>query len=167
MALTATPAPSLNDRVQRLESEVAVRRLVADYMALCDVPGPQHLAGALAPLFCSDAVWEGKGSRYAAKFGRLEGREAIQAMLLTYLPPNSHFQFNGHFLAGERIEVQGDSAQGHWLMQQVSHYDTGASELIVARLQLVFRCEAGTWRIAHFSTERLHACPLTTAGAGQ
>lgn len=158
---------SLNERLQRLESEAAVRRLVADYMALCDVPGPQGLAEALAELFCSDAVWEGKGARYAAKFGRLEGRGAIVRMLLEYLPPNTHFQFNGHFLAGERIDVHGDGAEGHWLMQQFSHYDSAASELIVARLRLAFRCEAGTWRIARFSTERLHACPLPAREAVQ
>jgi hypothetical protein len=158
---------SLSERLRRLESEAAVRRLLADYMALCDVPGPQGIEKALAHLFCSDAVWEGRGSRYAAKFGRLEGREAIIGMLLDYLPPNTHFQFNGHFLAGERIDVHGDTAEGHWLMQQLSHYDSAAGELIVARLQLTFRCEAGTWRIAQFSTERLHASPLPAIEAVQ
>jgi hypothetical protein len=165
--MTPTATASLNERLLRLESEAAVRRVVADYMALCDVPGPQDLGEALAQLFCSDAVWEGKGSRYAAKFGRLEGRAAIVGMLLKYLPPNSHFRFNAHFLAGERIDVHGDTADGYWLMQQLSHYDTAAGELIVARLQLQFRCEAGTWRIARFSTERQHASPLPTGEAVQ
>lgn len=165
--MTPTATASLNERLLRLESEAAIRRVVADYMALCDVPGPQGLEEALAQLFCSDAVWEGKGSRYAAKFGRLEGRAAIVGMLLKYLPPNSHFQFNGHFLAGERIDVHGDTAEGHWLMQQLSHYDTANGELIVARLQLALRREAGAWRIARFSTERLHASPLPTGEAVQ
>lgn len=165
--MTPTATASLNERLQRLENEAAVRRVVADYMALCDVPGLQGLEDALAQLFCSDAVWEGKGPRYAAKFGRLEGRMAIVGMLLKYLPPNSHFQFNGHFLAGERIDVHGNTAHGHWLMQQLSHYDTAAAELIVARLQLAFRCEAGAWRIARFSTERLYASPLPAREAVQ
>ena len=153
----------LLERVRVLEAESAVRLLLNRYMALCDVPGPAERADALGRLFCDDALWQGIGSRYALKFGRIEGREAIVAMLMGYLPPHPHFRFNAHFLSGERITVDGDQARGRWLMQQLSRYDSGQSEAIVAALSLEFRQVAGAWRIASFTTERLDMCPLADA----
>lgn len=87
-------------------------------------------------------------------------------MLMGYLPPNPHFQFNAHFLTGEQISVDGHQAKGRWLMQQLSRYDSGQSESIVAVLSLVFLWEAGAWRISSFTTERLDSCRLAdTQGA--
>lgn len=156
----------LVERIRVLEAESVIRLLLSRYMSLCDVPGPAERADALAQLFCGDAVWQGIGSRYAVKFGRIEGREAIVAMLMGYLPPNPHFQFNAHFLSGEQISVDGYQAKGRWLMQQLSRYDSGQSESIVAVLSLEFLWEEGAWRISSFTTERLDACRLAdTQGA--
>lgn len=157
----------LVERIQVLEAESAVRLLLNRYMSLCDVPGPAERADALAQLFCDDAVWQGIGSRYAVKFGHIDGREAIVAMLMGYLPPNPHFRFNAHFLSGEQITVDGHQAKGRWLMQQLSRYDSGQSESIVAALSLEFLWEAGAWRISSFTTERLDACRLEDAQGTQ
>ncbi|MBK5540242.1 nuclear transport factor 2 family protein [Pseudomonas sp. TH05] len=157
----------LAERVRVLEAESAVRRVLHRYMALCDVPGEEDRLPALRQLFCSDAYWQGVGSRYARKFGRLEGREAIVAMLAGYLPPNPHFRFNAHFLAGEQIAVDGLEVTGRWLLQQLSRYDSGQGEAIVAALNLRFRLEEGAWRIASFTTERLDVCPFAHAQEGQ
>ncbi|MEX5688950.1 nuclear transport factor 2 family protein [Pseudomonas silesiensis] len=154
-------------RIRVLEAESAIRLLLSRYMSLCDVPGPAERTDALAQLFGDDAVWQGLGSRYAVKFGRLEGREAIVAMLMGYLPPNPHFQFNAHFLSGEQITVDGHQAKGRWLMQQLSRYDSGKSELIVAALNLEFLWQAGAWRISSFTTERLDVCSLEDAQGTQ
>ncbi|SEQ62395.1 SnoaL-like domain-containing protein [Pseudomonas sp. NFACC02] len=157
----------LVERIRVLEAESAIRLLLNRYMALCDVPGPDERADALAQLFCDDAVWQGLGSGYAAKFGRRVGREAIVAMLMGYLPPNRHFQFNAHFLSGEQITVDGHQAKGRWLMQQISRYDSGQAELIVAALNLEFIREAGAWLISSFTTERLEACSLENVQGAQ
>ncbi len=150
----------LMDRLAVLEAESAIRRLLNRYMALCDVPGPAQRAEGLAQLFCEDAVWQGVGSRYAKKFGRVDGRAAIVSMLMSYLPPQPHFQFNAHFLNGERLCVDGTKAEGQWWLQQLSRYDSGHGESIVAALGLVFRQVEGVWLIESLTTERLDACPL-------
>lgn len=156
-----TPNPySDAQRLHALEAITAVRRLAHEYMACCDVPGPANFAERLGQLFTADAVWEGIGERYVSKFGRLQGREQVLAMLLDYLPPHPHFHTNGHFLSGERIQVEGEAAEGEWLMQQVSRYDTGSSELIMARIRMQMRRQQGRWLIAYFSTERLAAWQL-------
>ena len=93
----------LEERIRVLEAESAVRHLLNRYMFLCDVPGPETRESELGQLFCQDAVWQGVGSRYALKFGRLDGRKAIVAMLMSYLPPAPHFLSNMHFLSGEQI----------------------------------------------------------------
>ncbi|MEU4893222.1 nuclear transport factor 2 family protein [Streptomyces sp. NPDC044780] len=125
------------------------------YLELCDVPRSPDASGTLADLFTPDAVWEGVGPLYTEKFGRTTGPAAIAAMLAAYLPPNPHFRANAHLLHPGTTHVEGDEVRGRWLMQQVSRYESGAAELIVARLDVTFRVAADGARIRHFRTERL------------
>ena len=140
---------------------------MARYMALCDVPSGALDGESLASLFTADAVWEGIGPQYTSKFGRIEGREAIVAMLARYLPPAPHFATNVHFLTSESIEmVTPARASGRWIMLQASGYVDARAELIAARLEIDFvptTCgESGVrrpWLIHHFRTERLFDAP--------
>jgi len=142
---------------------VDTRSLVVDtlarYLALCDVP--VRTEGALGDLFTDDAVWEGAGSEYAEKFGRTEGREAIIEMLSAHLPPTPHFRTNVHLLFPGVVYVKGGSAQGSWPMQQLSRYESGAAEVMVAKLDVTFRIGPDHPRISTFRTERLFSAPLT------
>lgn len=158
--MSETCIDEIQQRLARLESTQAIRELMALYMQLCDVPSLYADVSALGELFTEDAIWEGVGRQYAGKFGRLEGVAAIVSMLERYLPPNPHFQLNGHFLASERILAEAGQGVGHWLMQQVSGYEDGRRELILARLQVDFRHQPEGWRISHFRTERLASFPL-------
>ncbi|MDR6918228.1 hypothetical protein J2X66_005119 [Pseudomonas sp. 3296] len=145
----------LLQRLATLEGESQVRRLMARYMDLCDVPrAPTHVRD-LAALFCVDAIWEGVGSQTAQTFGQHQGREAIAAFVGGYLPPSEHFRLNLHFLTSESIVVDGSTARGQWIMQQISTYADGRSELFGTRLNIDFRCRDGVWLIAHFRTQRL------------
>ncbi|MFE4539340.1 nuclear transport factor 2 family protein [Streptomyces scopuliridis] len=136
------------------------------YLALCDVPagaaGPPTDLSALGDLFTEDAVWEGGGSDYAAKFGRTEGRAAIVTMLAGYLPPSPHFRANVHLLfpGTAHADADGSSAHGSWLMQQLSRYDSGQTEVMVARLDVSFRLAPDRPRMSAFRTERLFSAPL-------
>ncbi|WDY59071.1 nuclear transport factor 2 family protein [Pseudomonas sp. PSKL.D1] len=150
----------LIERLNKLESAQGVRQTIARYMQLCDVPAPFGTSLALQALFTDDAIWEGVGSKYAQKFGRLVGSTSIAAMLASYLPPSPHFVFNAHFLTSEDIKSDVVSANGQWLMQQVSSYEDGRSELIVARLNIDFALVDDHWKISHFRTERLAEFPL-------
>jgi hypothetical protein len=145
---------SIVARLDRLEAEGAIRGVIADYMALCDHLSPDTPLDALGALFTRGAIWEGRGSRYAAAFGRHEGRDAIVAMLGGYADP-PHFAFNAHYLASEAIIVGAGSATGRWMMLQASTYHSGASDLRSAELEIDFAVEDGLWRIAHFCTTNL------------
>lgn len=160
---------ALQQRLDQQHAHQQVRNLLARYMQWCDVPllapPASSLAVELGQLFCEDARWEGLGRQYQQKFGQLQGRAAIVAMLLEYLPPAPHFARNAHLLSSEHLVVDGQQAAGQWLMQQVSTYADGRSELIIARLQLDFRLEHEQWRIHHFRTERLFDSPLPAPAA--
>lgn len=160
-ARTAAALEAVIERLDRLESEQAIRRCMQRYMTLCDELDECTPLDELAGLFCEDAVWEGIGERYQATFGRLEGRAAIRAMLGKYCVAPAHFRLNAHFLTSEQISVIGDGeAVGHWLMLQTSTFADERSHLTAARLTVDFaRGEAG-WQIRHFRTENLFGRPV-------
>ncbi|MDE1913837.1 MAG: nuclear transport factor 2 family protein [Pseudomonas sp.] len=145
----------LLQRVETLEGESQVRRLMARYMDLCDVPRAATNVRELAELFTVDAVWEGIGTSTAQTFGQHRGRDAVAAFVGSYLPPSEHFALNLHYLTSESIQVDGSAAAGQWIMQQISTYADQRSELFGTRLAIDFRRVDGTWLIAHFRTQRL------------
>lgn len=153
-------------RLERLESEQAIRACMHRYMVLCDDLGEATPMDELAGLFAEDAVWEGVGDRYRATFGVLQGRRAIRAMLARYTVAPAHFRLNAHFLAGECIRLTGqDEGVGHWMMLQTSTFASGASHLTSARLTVDFRRRDGVWRMSHFRTENLFARPVAAWNA--
>ena len=151
----------LQARLQRFETEHAVRACMNRYMALCDALDADTPLDDLAGLFTSDAVWEGKGARYAASFGGYRGRDAIRAMFASYMKTPAHFALNVHFLTSELIEVDEESALGSWVMLQTSTFASGASHLNAARLSVRFAREEDAWRMAHFQTENLFSRPVS------
>ncbi|MGP0173448.1 nuclear transport factor 2 family protein [Pseudomonas sp. NCHU5208] len=153
-------SPSLEARLRQLESENAVRACMNRYMVLCDALDARTPLDELAGLFTADAIWEGKGAKYAKSFGGYRGREAIRAMFAGYMSEPAHFALNVHFLCSELIRVEGDEASGSWVMLQTSTFASGASHLNAARLTVRFREEQGVWRMAHFQTENLFGRPV-------
>ena len=151
----------LQQRLQRFESEHAVRACMNRYMVLCDALDADTPLDELAGLFTRDAVWEGKGAKYAKSFGGYRGREAIRAMFATYMQPPAHFALNVHFLTSELIDVAGEQATGSWVMLQTSTFTNQASHLNAARLTVRFAFEEGQWRMAHFQTENLFGRPTS------
>jgi hypothetical protein len=159
--LPGAPLDTLLTRIAALEAERSVRKTIARYMALCDVPSGTLDGETLAALFTEDAIWEGIGPQYTQKFGRLRGHAPILAMLQRYLPPVPHFATNVHFLTSETIDVDGARATGRWIMLQASGYVDASAELIAARLVVDFVPAPGgdRWLIQHFRTERLFDAP--------
>lgn len=153
-------AATLAERLAVLEIQEAARATLSRYLDLCDVPRPSFPWDDMASLFTEHAVWEGIGPEYTGKFGRLEGRSAVLAMLADFLPPSSHFKRNVHLLGNGRVAAAGDTASGQWIMQQISEYDGGGTELISARLTVDFELGDGTARICHFRTEKLFTAGL-------
>ncbi|MFI8481444.1 nuclear transport factor 2 family protein [Pseudomonas sp. NPDC078700] len=164
---SALQLQDLTQRLAVLEAEGAIRRLLARYMDLCDVPHAPVQVEQLAALFTEDAVWEGVGAQAAKSFGRQQGRQAVTAFVASYLPPVEHFALNLHLLTSESIAVEqgGVTASGQWIMQQVCTYSQGGSELFSARLNIDFACVDGQWLIAHFRTCRLFNTVLAERSA--
>jgi hypothetical protein len=154
--------PTVEERLLRLETEHAVRACMNRYMALCDALDLHTPIDELAALFCHDALWTGKGARYADSFGAYHGRAAIKAMLASYMKEPAHFAMNAHFLTSELIAVAEDltSATGSWLMLQTSTFQSGGAHLNAARLTVEFRPEEGNWRMARFETENIFSRPV-------
>jgi len=143
----------LRQRVSALEAAREVSACLHEYMQLCDRLDEGFDLDPLMVLFTKDAVWEGKGKRYAATFGRREGREAIRAMFAKYTLPPAHFALNVHFLTSERVEVRSASeAEGTWVLLQTATFADGRSQLGSALLNVRFRQEEGRWKIARFCT---------------
>jgi SnoaL-like domain len=153
----------LMSRLTVLEAERAVRKTIARYMALCDVPNGAIEGETLAALFTEDAIWQGIGPQYSNKFGYLKGHHEILAMLTGYLPPTPHFAVNTHFLTSEYIAVnkRATQATGRWIMLQASGYVDGRAELISAKLEIEFvpAPDRNVWLIQHFRTQRLFDAP--------
>ena len=148
-------------RLDALEAEGAIRRVMAEYLRLCDRLDADTPMDVLGELFTEDAVWAGQGARYGVTYGSHDGRAAIVAMLAKYRGPPPHFALNAHFLASEAMSVDGAGATGSWVMLQTSTFADGASRLSAARLDVDFRAEASRWRIARFLTTNLFSRPVS------
>jgi ketosteroid isomerase-like protein len=156
-----TTDAALLARLDRLEAESAIRAVVTRYFTLCDRLDADTPMDELGELFAKDAVWAGRGTRYAASFGEKRGRAAIIAMIDTYRGEVPHFAINAHFLSSETILVEGDAATGGWMMLQMSTYADGTSDLRSARLTVCFtRGKDDHWRIARFETENIFSRPV-------
>jgi SnoaL-like domain len=149
-----TVIAELRARIDNLESQAAIRGVMAEYMRLCDRLDASTPMEELAGLFTYDAVWVGSGARYGATFGSHHGREAIIAMLDSYRSP-PHFTFNAHFLTSETITVTANMGRGRWMMLQTSTYSSGLSDLRSAKLTIDFARPEAHWQISRFETENL------------
>ena len=69
-------ARTLEERIDRLESEREIHALVHRYAELCDAA---YDPDGLAALFTEDATWSSRTRDGSVDFGRYEGREAIRA----------------------------------------------------------------------------------------
>lgn len=151
----------LQQRLERLEAARSISACMHEYMHLCDQLDAGFDLDPLLALFTEDAIWEGRGKRYAGTFGRCEGATAVREMFVKYTRPPAHFRLNVHFLTSERIRVQSeDEALGDWVLLQTATFADGCSQLSSARLEVRFRHEAGDWKICHFQTESLFNRPV-------
>jgi hypothetical protein len=152
---------SLQQRLTTLENEKRVSACMNNYMSLCDDLGPGFELETLMQLFTEDAVWEGKGNRYAKTFGRHVGINAIEMMFAKYIKEPGHFFLNVHILGNEVITVDGNEAKGSWMLMQPSDFIDGKSQLSCARITAKFRLSGRFCQISHFKTENKFSRPMS------
>ncbi len=147
----------LERRVQRLEDIEAIRVLKARYCAACD---DDHNPDTLGPLFAADAIWEATG------VGRAEGRAAIQK-LLGDIGKSGRIRNSAHHAMNPIIEVDGDSATGHWRLIMLYTGIRADGSLHYTRIigwyrERYVRIE-GTWLFAHLYCEVEENAPYALA----
>lgn len=149
-------------RLQQLEDQQAARVCISNYMRLCDRLDSMETVQAIGALFSADACWEGLGEPYATRLGKHQGREAIVAMMASYVRHPAHFALNAHFLCSDALWHNADGVlQGRWLMLQTSAFNAGGAHLNAAELNILFRREAGEMTMQHFTTRNLFSRPVS------
>ena len=99
---------TIEERLQALEDREAIIKLKAQYVNYNDGGwvGPTHTnPQAVADMFVEDGVWDGSPNSGYAK-----GRKAIKELFEAF----GAVPFIVHYVTNPLIEVDGDSATGHW-----------------------------------------------------
>lgn len=95
----------IGKRLDRLESIEEIKHLKALYCMHCDNGFDPD---GIASLFTEDAVWDGGGHR-----GVQRGRDGIRAY---FVDRGARIPFSAHFITNPRVIVDGERADGWWLM---------------------------------------------------
>ncbi len=97
----------LEQRIQRLEDIESIRALKARYCLFCD---DNYNVEGLASVFTEGAQWDGGNT-----FGRADGRDAIRRH---FEGASKRVSIARHQVMNPIIEIDGDTATGHWLLFQ-------------------------------------------------
>jgi hypothetical protein len=158
---------ALRESVNELRAEADIRRIMARYMLLCDIPLPeQGLDDAgrireIVSLFSEDARWEGVGAYYDNQFGGSVGHEQLTRHFERFFQPSDpQMILNCHYLTCEQIHVHGETADGQWVHFQPWIFDDGSSVLRSSRLNNTFRRVDGVWKMTRYRTENVFIAPL-------
>ena len=143
-APTAAQDTAVEQRLERLEAESQIRRVLVEYGKFLDAKD----FAAYAALFAEAGVWHGG-------FGSFTGPAAIEAMLIENLgAPEPGFvnKSNFHMMTGPLIEVEGDKAtvESKYLFWTVA--DGRPAPLLAGRYLDEFVRENGQWKIARRTT---------------
>jgi hypothetical protein len=140
MALAAPRPASLEARLQRVEDQLAIQRVLIEYGKFLD--GKDY--AAYAGLFARDGVWTGG-------FGKFTGPAAIQKMLEDNLgkpTPGYVNKSSYHLMSSPLITVTGDTAtaESRYLFFTASP-DNKPIPTLAGRYVDQFVREGGQWKI--------------------
>lgn len=137
------------ERLDRLESQDAIRRLKAAYMQGLD----DRRRGAVAELFWEDGIWESlpdrplEGERAVTAGSRIVGREAIAE---SFVAAAASMSFTSHFLTNEDIVVGQDGrAVGRWKLLQTCNAGRDRAFWQAGIYIDDFEQRDGVWKFAH------------------
>jgi SnoaL-like domain len=142
---------SLLQRLDLLEAESAIRRLIVAYLEALD---RKQDANSIADLFSTEGVWEAVGP-LASILGTYRGQEAIKQR---HADPATRPSFSLHFLTNESISLERDMARGSWVYLLAATVKERA-RWIAGRLRGDFIREGGDWKIKHLRVEPIFSTP--------
>jgi hypothetical protein len=158
---------TLEERLKVLEDREELIKLKARYVNLNDGGwhGPTHIdPDAVAALFLADGVWDG-----APYSGYAQGHAAIAALFRRFRA----VKFIVHYATNPLIEVDGDSATGHWHALVTSSMPGNAALWLLGVYKEQYVRTAQGWRIKFLRFETAAAAPYElgwgkaeTAGGG-
>lgn len=145
-------------RVQRLEDESAVRRVMADMMKKADERDNPRWGERMVEYYTEDGQWtSGAGFADVAMTGR--GTEA----LLKKFTKGTRITESSHLLGTESISVEGDTANGSWLCFEPTtlRNKDGKEEAvwIMARYIAEFKRAGATWKVRTLRFEGIFCTP--------
>ena len=140
LAAAQGSAPSLEQRVQRIEDQLAIQRILVDYAATQDA----HDYDGYAALFAKDGEWVNGKNVY-------KGREAIHRMLVNLYgtpPPGYVNNESFHISYDAQIDVHGDRATAHSRHLLIMRGPNGEPvPMLAGRYEDEFIREDGQWKI--------------------
>lgn len=143
---------SLEQRVQRIEDELAIGQLRARYCHLLDDQQWQPFID----LFTEDGVFEG--------LSKVRGREALMAFFSEQVPTIAeHFW---HFCTNGTIDIDGDQATGRISMEYIS-VSNGVSYVSAGHYDDVCVRQNGEWKFKSRKITFYFYSPMSEGFTGQ
>ncbi len=145
--------PTVENRLRILEDIEEIRKLKARYCAGCD---DDHNPDTLVALFAPDGSWEATG------MGRHEGHDAIRKFFAD-LRASGRIRNSAHNVFNPIIEVDGDTATGHWRLLMLYTGNVPGGEAQYFRIIGWYREEYvrlfGRWRFRSLYCEVEESAP--------
>ena len=133
----------LEGRIQRLEDIEEIKQLKAKYCRFCD---EGYDPDGIASLFTDDGIWDG-----GRTFGRAEGREGIRRH---FTGAAKRISIARHQVMNPIIEVDGDSASGHWLLfQPCTDATSDQAVWLAATYSDTYQRVEGRWLMSHLGID--------------
>ena len=156
----------LRFRLQRLEDESAIRRLMTDMMHKADDREHPGYGERMAAFYTDDGKWT-SGSGFADVAMSERGRAALRKKF----SQGTRIRESSHLLGTESIEVDGDSADGTWLCFEPATLqgpgDGREAVWIMGRYACEFRRVDGKWRVRTVQYEGIFCTPYDKGWAEQ
>lgn len=131
------PGDELLARLQVLEDIEDIRKLKAAYCAACD---DDHNGDAVAALFVPEGTWQRSGATPC------HGHEEIAAYMFA-IREAGIMNRSAHMVTNPVIDVEGDSATGHWrFVMMYTGADDASFTRIIGTYDETYVRHDGIWR---------------------
>jgi hypothetical protein len=153
-------------RVQRIEDESAIRRLMADMLRKADDRDYPEWGMRMVDYYTEDGQWTS-----ASGFADVGMSERGRPALVKKFTAGTRICESSHLLGSESIEVSGDEAVGSWLCFEPAtlkeHDDRRKAVWIMGRYDCEFRRTAEGWKVRTVRFEGIFCTPYDEGWTNQ